>query len=68
MTIREQISNIEVRHGGEGHYHDGFYHARDEAFDIAYNADRLIEALFDALCDRHADDVVDELKAEFNYE
>lgn len=38
---------------------------KDAAIEIASRADELIQRLFDALCDRHGDDLVDELKEEF---
>lgn len=65
MKFSERIDNIPASCFITGHWHDGFYTARDEAANVAEKADELIGKLFDALCDRHADDLVDELKEEY---
>lgn len=65
-SFSERIDDLPVGNVGlDGHFHDGFYTARDAASYIAEKADDLIRKLFDALCDRHADDLVDELKEEY---
>lgn len=66
MKFAERIDNMLVGNAyHDGHFHDGFYSARDNAAEIAEQADILIAKLFDALCNRHADDLVDELKEEY---
>lgn len=65
MKFAERIDNIPANCFNYGHYHDGFYQARDEAAMVAEKADELITKLFNALRDRHADDLVDELKEEY---
>lgn len=65
MKFAERIDNLGVGAKPKGHYRDGFYTARDNAAEIAEEADELIVKLFDALCNRHADDLVDELKEEY---
>lgn len=65
MKFAERIDNIPANCFTYGDYHDGFYQCRDEAARIAEKADELIAKLFDALCNRHADDLVDELKEEY---
>jgi hypothetical protein len=65
MKFAEKIENIQVSVFREGIYQEGFFDALDEAANIAEKADLLITKLFDALCNRHADDLVDELKEEF---
>lgn len=64
----KRVEDLEVVDTFDGHYHDGFYSAQSMAGEIAYQADELVRKLFDALCDRHADDLVDELKEEFGYD
>lgn len=65
MKYAERIDNLPASCFREDNYNCGFYDARDEAANIAEKADELIAKLFDALCDRHADDLVDELKKEY---
>ena len=65
MKFAERIDNLSATDKHNGHYHDGFWTARDNAAEIAEQADELITKLFDALCDRHADELVDELKEEY---
>jgi hypothetical protein len=65
MKFAERIDNIPANCFSYGDHHDSFYQCRDEAVMIAEKADNLIAKLFNALCDRHADDLVDELKEEF---
>lgn len=65
MKFAERIDNLSAGGSQNGHYCDGFWSARDNAAEIAEQADILIAKLFDALCNRHADDLVDELKEEY---
>lgn len=65
MKFAERIDNIPANCFNYGDYHDGFYQCRDEAANIAEKADELIAKLFDALENRHADDLVDKLKEEY---
>lgn len=68
MSVHNQIMNIPTV---PGTYNDLFCYklghrdARHAAAELALKYDGLIEKLFDALCDRHADDLVDELKEEY---
>lgn len=66
MKFSERIDNIPANCFTYGDYHEGFYQCRDEAASIAEKADELIAKLFSALENRHADDLVDKLKEEYN--
>lgn len=46
-------------------YKSGHRDARHVASELTLKYESLIKKLFDALCDRHADDLVDELKEEY---
>jgi hypothetical protein len=50
---------------GDGYYMDGFNDAKSNAAVIAQEADKLIKELFNALENRHADDLVDKLKEKY---
>jgi hypothetical protein len=68
MKFAERIDNLPASCFREGQYQDGWYECRDYASEIAGQADKLISKLFDALCNRHADDLVDKLKEEYGYD
>lgn len=72
MTIRSEIvDGVLNKHRyrlNATAYSQGHWDAKVEAIAIAEKHDKLIAKLFDALCDRHSDDLVDELKEEFGYD
>lgn len=72
MSIKTDLDNNVLnkhRHRiGAVAYSQGHWDAKVEAVAIGQKYDKLIARLFDALCDRHADDLVDELKEEFGYD
>lgn len=75
MNLHNEIMNIQVNNntinsevGSPKDYKLGHRDARHAAAELSLKYERLIEKLFDALCDRHADDLVDELKEEFGYD
>jgi len=65
MTFADRIVKLRSGNTGDGSYECGFLTAQEKSLQIMYDADELIDKLFDALCDRHADDLVDELKEEY---
>lgn len=74
MGLQHNIMNIkvgssvkfEMSHDDYLCYKEGYRDARHEAASLAVKSQALIEELFEALCDRHADDLVDELKEKYN--
>lgn len=76
MNLHSEIMNIPVPNdfdyadfSDKVHaYKSGHRDARHVAAELSLKYERLIEKLFDALCDRHADDLVDGLKEEFGYD
>lgn len=66
--IEDRVLNKHRYRIGAAAYSQGHWDAKVDMFAIAEKHDKLIARLFDALCDRHADDLVDELKEEFGYD
>lgn len=67
--FQNDVAAIKARglSAGDGSYVAGFNQMQEYALNIAFNADSLIEELFDALERRHADDFVDEIKEKYGY-
>lgn len=79
MNLHNEIMNIQLPKTDGQRYNDmgsdgeycyklGHRDARHAAAELSLKYEQLIQKLFDALCDRHADDLVDELKEEFGYD
>lgn len=74
MTLHNEIMNLNIKSGFDYSefeskviaYKYGHRDARHQAAELSLKYESLIEKLFDALCDRHADDYVDELRSEYN--
>lgn len=70
MDLHGEIINIRQEKLGVGHsqydYNLGHRDARHAAAELSIKYTSLIERLFSELENRHADDVVAELKKEFN--
>lgn len=66
--LRDNVKNKHVHRIGAIAYSQGHYDAKIAAIEIVAKYDELIQRLFDALCDRHADDYVDEIKEEYGYD
>lgn len=68
MKLHDKIMNLPSKHDNRQFaiaYKEGHRDARHAAAELALKYDSLIVKLFDALCNRHADDLVDELKEEY---
>lgn len=64
MSYEDRIQHM-YEGTGDGYYMDGFNDAKSNAAVIAQEADKLIKELFNALENRHADDLVDKLKEKY---
>jgi hypothetical protein len=63
--LEKNVTNKHIQRINAIAYSTGHYDAKQQALKIAHKYDKLINTLFDALCDRHADELVDELKEEY---
>lgn len=73
MSISSEIQNLPtslmdpyMHQTAERVYKIGHRDARHQAVEVALKYEGMIEKLFDALCDRHSDELVDELRKEYN--
>ena len=66
-SFEERLNDLRVPFGSRGDhsYCAGFAEAHSQASEIVGKADELIERLLDTLCNRHADDYVDEIREEY---
>lgn len=73
MSLSAEIQNLPtslmdpyMHQTAERVYKIGHRDARHQAAEVSLKYERLIADLFNALCDRHADDLVDDLRKEYN--
>ena len=73
MSLSTEIQNLPtslmdpyMHQTAERVYKIGHRDARHQAAEVSLKYELLIADLFSALCDRHADDLVDDLRKEYN--